>query len=388
MNVCCGKMSLLGVAKGTRALLVGALMVASSVRAEIAPERLEACREYVADKWGRVSRIAGRASDLRDALPSLPASAWFRRDREDQEEDIVELLDDAADLLLSDSSKDILRGVRRLDEKIRDVSDDLAEANRESVLNPGRRAKCERRIKDLAERRAALRREQAALKRKVLDELRSWGLDVPEASMEPFFASVTCDAVIDGAVVAAHVVAVVKTLEKLMQGDLGNARRYYGMYVVMLDVQLRCFDRFVRLCDGTWLPRVEALCDKIRRDLAEASGSAAGAAYTPDQREQFARNVRQNELLLRAARAYRACLERQRGDVAEKAGRTRRMREVAVNTYETIGNAVALRGVLRSSMGDFEAVMKLDFPRLAAFADEALVAEFGGITERIAPEAR
>ncbi len=375
---------------GRRALcLVGLLTLVAAVRAEIPSERLESCRAYVADKWGKLCKVAGKASDLRDELPSLPASAWFSRDRKDQAEDIADLLDEARDLLLSASAKDILKQIHRLDGKIRDLGADLAEANRERVLNPGKREKYTKQIEDLTARRDALRREQAVLKRKVLDELRSWGLDVPEASMEPFFAAVTCDTIIENAIVAANVVAVVKSLEEMMQGDLDNARRYYGMYVVMLDLQLRCCERFIRECEGVWIARVDDVIGKVRSDRAFAERKTkATAVYSEAERQAFAHNVELNDVTLRAATAYRACLLRQRDAVAAKAARIGRTRDVAMNTYETISNAVNLRDVLRANAHAFEAVMRLDFPPLVSFGDEALAAEFRGITDRIVRESR
>ena len=62
------------------------------------------------------------------------------------------------------------------------------------------------------------------------------------------------------------------------------------------------------------------------------------------------------------------------------------MREVALNTYETLGNAALLRDMMHTSAEAFEAVMKLELPDLAAFNDAEIVAEFDGITERLLAE--
>ncbi len=62
------------------------------------------------------------------------------------------------------------------------------------------------------------------------------------------------------------------------------------------------------------------------------------------------------------------------------------MREVALNTYETLGNAALLRDMMHTSAEAFEAVMKLDLPDLASFNDAAIVSEFEGITKQLLAE--
>ncbi len=364
-------------------LALGALISVSSP-AVSSPDRQTSCREYVSKKWGKLCKTMERVSSLRDELPSLPESAWFRRDQKSQAKEIDDLLDDVRNLLLSESSKDMLEQVVRLDEKLERVKSELAEANEKLVLSLDDKDKCKDKIATLTRQCDELRQRQLQFKRKILDELRSCGITVSETALEPFFSSATCNSIIDNAVVAKNMVAVVKNLEELMQGgDVGKARRYYGMYVVLVKLQIRCHRSFVNECDTAWIPKVDGLIQKIERDYGVADKGAADAKYTISQRKIYESNRRMNEKALRATRIYRESLERQRDAVAAKMRDAERMYEVALNTYETIGNAVALLETLRYGAEAFEAVMELDFPDLTAFNDAELVAEFQGITDRI-----
>ncbi len=354
--------------------------------AEVPSERMAACREYVSDKWDKLSKLMGRAIDLRDELPSLPRSSWLFRDQVSQQGKIDDLLDDARNILLSKSAQDILEQVQKLEEKIKGVESDISEANKEMVLHPDRRRKCEKRINELTLHRNELRRNLLSLKREVTTELRSWGITVPDTALEPFFKSVTCNSIIDNAVIAGNIAAVVKNLEAMMQVDEDNARRYYGMYMVLLDVQIRCYRDFIAQCDGVWSVRLDTAINKIQYDHLVANEGAADPRFSATQRDQYNRNRRTNETYLRAVRAYRENLERQRNAVAAKMWETERMREVALNTYETLGNAALLRDMMHTSAEAFEAVMKLDLPDLASFNDAAIVSEFEGITKQLLAE--
>lgn len=367
-------------------LLVAGLGTAMSCVAEIPSERMAACREYVSEKWDKLRKIMGKAVDLRDELPNLPRSAWFSRDQVSQQEDIDDLLDDAREILLSKSSRDMLVQIQKLDGKINGIKSEIAEVNKDLILHPDRRQKCEERINELIFRRNELRRNLLSLKREVMAELRSWGITVSDAALEPFFKSVTRNSIIDNAVIAGNIAAVVKNLEAMMQVDEDNARRYYGMYMVLLDVQIRCYRGFIVQCDGVWCVRLDNAINKIQYDHLIANEGAADPRFSAAQRDQYKRNRRTNETYLRAVRAYRENLERQRNAVAAKMQETERMREVALNTYETLGNAALLRDMMHTSAEAFEAVMKLDLPDLAAFNDADIVSEFEGITRRLLAE--
>ena len=372
-----------------RIKVLGCLLVVglgAALPADVPSDRMAVCREYVADKWNKLCKLMGKAADLRDELPNLPRSAWFFRDQVSQQGEIDDLLDDAREILLSKSSQDMLKQVQKLDENIREIKSDIAEVNKEMVLHPDRRRKCEEKLTGLTIRRNELRRNLQNLKREVLAELRSWGITVPDSALEPFFASVTRNSIIDNAVIAGNIAAIVKNLEDMMRVDEDNARRYYGMYMVLLDLQIRCYRDFIAKCDGVWCLKLDGIINKIQYDHLIANDGAADARFTVAQRDQYKRNLRTNETFLRAARAYRENLERQRNAVAAKMQETEQMREVALNTYETLGNAALLRDMMHTSAEAFEAVMKLELPDLAAFNDAEIVAEFDGITERLLAE--
>lgn len=362
------------------------LVVSTSCFATCPSNRLETCRSYVASKWDKLCKVMDKASGLRDELPSLPKSKWFSRDQESQMEEIDDLLEEASEILLSESSRDMLKQVKRLDERERELSEDVSEANKERILRPEKRAKFEEKIVKLTAEKEEVCRARLELKRAILSELRSLGVTVPETALEPFFSSVTCNSIIDTAVIFGNIVAVVKNLEELMQCDAVNARRYYGMYVVLLDIQIRCYRGFLHECESVWCRRLDSYASKIQKDRDAANEGAADPGFTAAQHEIYRRNVRMNEMMLCAVAAYRESLEKQRSAVASKMMDAERMRKVALNTYETISNAISLRDFLCANAETFEAVMKLEFPDLAAFNDAELVAEFQGITDKISAD--
>ena len=123
-----------------------------------------------------------------------------------------------------------------------------------------------KKLDELSGKKTALQNLRRAEAAKVCAELKALGLNVGgKAAAECLFTANFGD-IIDGVIVSKNVAVVVENLRELMMvGDVTASRRYYGMYLVLVDVQIACFEDYLEKSrGGTWRGRL----DRMREDAA------------------------------------------------------------------------------------------------------------------------
>ena len=357
---------------------------------EPAPGAAEAARvlsgveRNVQANWNRIGRASDRIAELREELPSLPDRAWFSTDKRDQRERIRDKIGEARELLLSTTAKELLRDLSRVEDRIASCRAEITSLRDRMVVSPERRERLQKAIDEQEKRIAALEETRAGLRARIVAELEALGLRMDDATAELFLSNVCAETLIDNTVVARNIAAVVEKLRELMEGgDIASARRYFGMYLVLVDIQQECFRIYLEKHEKEWLPGIDAILAEAEQTLADSRHHAASGEYAPEQREIFRRNAELNRQTLDAARAYRRVLEQQAAAVREKDARAARIHAVAENSFRTISLAGAFLDLVRSNGADFDAILRMELPTLSSFDDTGLRQEFLQITRKI-----
>lgn len=166
--------------------------------------------------------------------------------------------------------------------------------------------------------------------------------------------------------------------------SLEIARRYYGIYTVMLEIALKMHDDFVSKVDAEYLTRL----DTVRHRAASARADAERlSAATNDAalRRILSHNISAQAETLEAAVIYGNRLREQRNRMKETRARIAERHEVAVNTWRTVRLSSELVGMVRAAGQDFDVLMSLDIPDLRPFENRELQEEFGKISRELAP---
>ena len=210
--------------------------------AEMTPATiLSDIKSSVRGNWRKVADRSEEIGELREERKSLPdRSFWFfTKDKKGQDKKIRAELKRVRELLLSTNAQKILEQVDRIDVQIGELNKQISLANEDLTLNPDKKTDIEAKIKKLTDKRCALESKRRVEAQKVCAELRALGLNVSGEAAENCLFTVNFGELIDGVIVAKNVAAVVENLRTLMaSGDVGAIRRYYGMYLVMVDVQI------------------------------------------------------------------------------------------------------------------------------------------------------
>ena len=355
---------------------------------------VEDVKASVKSGWKKLEKYSDKIAALREERKDLPASSswkylWCDTNKSDQDAKIRAQLGRVRELLLSTNAQKILEDVDDIDEDIASIEENIREAQKDRQLaDEGDKEGYTKKLDELAGKKAALqkrRREEAA---KVRAELKALGLDIGGKAAEECLFTANLGDIIDGVIVSKSVAAVVENLRELMMvGDVTASRRYYGMYLVLVDVQITCFEDYLEKSrGGTWRGRLERMREDAIALRDRAQGVLASESYLPGQNAHLAQSIRQNEATLKAITAYLQVLDSHEAVIAEKLATAQKVREVIAISYETLNLAGDFIQFAKSSQDLFNSLEQLTLPPIELFNDAAIQQEFNEITKKLKEE--
>ena len=372
------------------ASMVLALVSAYSTYADTC-KILDDLKASVKSGWKKLEKYSDKIAELREERKSLPETSswtklWCDTNKSDQDAKIRKQLGRVRELLLSTNAQKILEEVDVLDEDIAEVEEDIRKAQAERQLaDEGDKADYTKKIDTLFGKKSALqkrRREEAA---KVCAELKALGLNVGgNAAAECLFTANLGD-IIDGVIVSKNVAVVVENLRELMLvGDVTASRRYYGMYLVLVDVQIACFEDYLEKSrGGIWRGKLERMREDAIALRERAQAALATESFLPGQDAHLAQSTRQNTATLKAIDAYLKVLDSHEAVIAEKLATARKVREVIAISYETLNLAGDFIQFAKSNQDLFKSLEQLTLPPIELFNDAAIQQEFIEITKKL-----
>jgi hypothetical protein len=326
---------------------------------------------------------------LEERQASLPESRWFGEDQTSNQAEIDQLLDQAVALLSTSSTQDHRQRIRLLQGEITQARQDIAEYRRQRVSAP-MESLVKRTLADydeaIAERQADIRRyeeELGKVKRQFAEELRSLGLELSDDQLDFLLTTVIGDNLIDLGILFDNVKAITAQLERLVEEsgeDLQSARRYYGLYVILLK-SLRQMHLQVELAiANSYIPRIDAIAQRAK-ELSTQTQSLL--KENPDRREILQANLEAQRLTLEAAGIYRQYLDEQGRQIT--AARTALETDIATawNTYETVRVSGELVGIVKASRQLLDGLLSRQVPELRPFRNLEMQREFEKLTEQL-----
>ena len=296
--------------------------------------------------------------------------------------------DRVRELLLPVDSRDLLAAVDDLDKRIAETQKDIVSAEGDRVRHPDEAERYDARINDIKDKKAKLEAERANQAAKVMDNLRNIGLNMPGSAAERCIFPVNVETLIDNAVVAKDIAVVVENLGRFLNSeDLTTAKRYFGMYLVMIDVQAEGFRQYLEKSeDGEWRNGINEILRGAEAAVKSDTANAAQTRFTDHEREIFRKNAAMNKKTIEAANAYLGLLKQHEEIIRVKLREAERIREVAQSSWNTVSLASDLKEIVKTSHEAFEALLSLELPPLVLFDDSALQAEFDAITRKLRKE--
>jgi hypothetical protein len=339
--------------------------------------------------WTEVVPKLEQTVELTELQRDLPESAWFQRDQADVEEDINALLDAAVEILSTSPVQQYRDRIQALEQQIADARTEIGSFRRARVAAP-EKSLVERTLSDydklIDERERSIERakqELGAIKRAFAAELRAMGLDLSDEQLEFLLSTVVGDNLVDLGVVFENVKAITAQLEALMRDsgeDLDSARRYYGMYLVLLRALNEMHLDVEQAIDQRYVPRIKAIADRAE---ALSQETRQLKRENPDKAEILDANLQAQRLTVEAAGVYRDYLKQQGRQVATARRSLQSDIAAARNTYETVRVSGELVDLIQSSQQLLDGLLSRQVPALRPFQNLEMQRELSKLTEQL-----
>ncbi|QDU68565.1 hypothetical protein [Engelhardtia mirabilis] len=352
-------------------------------------------RDRVRRVFSKVLPPIEEAAERYEEHGSLERRSLFGRDQRDNQESIDRLLDKAVEALELSSLDDVRTELRGLEDQASELERRLAR-DREARVSAPRSDEVnaiedaitvtveeyDARIAQDQETLEGLRRESDELVDRFVDELRAVGVELDREAAEGLLAAVSGDEFIKLCAVFDNVRLVTEQLQELTEQsgeNLETARRYYGVYVVLIRIMDRLQLDFVAKVREEQIPRLRELASQARDNIVQAERNLR----RDGDPTIGAKNITANRLTIQATEIYVEYLSAQATDVERQNARLQPRLRDAVNTYETVRVASQVAEILRESARDLDTLLNLEVPRLRAFENSELQAEFMRLTEEL-----
>jgi hypothetical protein len=351
--------------------------------------RDEAPQDSFAAVWEGIVPNLQAILALEERHDRLPDSAWLGDDKASNEADINRLLDESIEILVQSNAQRYREKIRELEARAREAHERIAEYRRERVTAPAKgvwRSTAEdydRRIAELNATIAEYDRELEGLKADFVREIQGSHVDLSDEQLDFLLSTVVGDDLIQIGIAFDNIRTITGQLEQLLidsQEDLTAARRYYGMYTVLLRILDRMHQRLVEDIDRRYVPEIAQIIErtKVLRD-----GTRILKQRQPPASQALTANMEAQELTLKAALRYRQYLLAQRAEVLAARQRLAGSLQVAFNTYETVKVSGDLVGLMRSSQKLLDVLASLQVPALRTFENLEMKREFERLTLRL-----
>jgi len=342
--------------------------------------------------WDGVLPTLEETLALQERQETLPRSSWFGEDQASNRVAIDNLLDQAVDILSGSDVQHFRDDIGRLQQEITNARRDIADYRRLRVSAP-QDSLVKWTVSDYEE--AIDAREEdiehyedqlVAVKREFAAELRVMGLELNDEQVELLLSTVVGDNLIDLGIVFDNVKSITTQLERLVEEsgeDLQSARRYYGMYVVLLKSLHQMHVQIEHAISGKYIPQIDSISERARA-LSEQTRELQKQA--PSKHEVLAANLEAQRLTIDAARVYRNYLDEQGRQVT--AARVELETDIAAawNTYETVRVSGELVGLVKASRKLLDGLLNRQVPTLRPFKNLEMQREFEKLTAQLRAE--
>jgi hypothetical protein len=345
------------------------------------------------EAWDTTMKKLDGALGLLDKHDSLPDKKFVGRDKTKNDEKIEEILGDLL-LLLSDSRTTRLRQeAQKLREYRAKKEQEIAAYEEKMLTAPQKGSLLTKSREDWREKIVELRQEvvetDKALEeclQAIVTSLREEGISVSVEDVKGILVSVTGDDILGMYGVYKHVRAFSDAMGDLLakeSGSPGMAKRYYGVYALLIRTCIVMNDRFVEKIDAKYLPVLQDLEKQAVALRNEAKNHLRQGGLSPTQQKTLESNIKSNTLTLTVILQYRNYLGTQRRDAQKARVNFERDYLVALNSYKTVALSTSLLDMIRTNREEFEALTSLNLPEMLLFDNEAMWKEFEQISQTL-----
>jgi len=239
-----------------------------------------------------------------------------------------------------------------------------------------------------AERLADLAREKqlkAELVRGAAVYFGAYGVQLEPSQAEVLLSRVDAADVIKMTSVFSVISSMTRQFEKanVQSGEnVEVAKKYYGMYIVLLELQMHIQDQYLDRLEKQYVPGIDLImgeAKELRQDTLREIKASKEVKY----RQIYEKNLRSQDLTIEVTQFYREVLQKDASKVTRAKQLLKKHYCIAKNTLRTVQVSSDLSTLISKNEALYQEVMELQVPDLVPFENLQVQEKFEAVTERL-----
>ena len=219
-------------------------------------------------------------------------------------------------------------------------------------------------------------------KEKLAADLARIGMKLDAKSIDNLLDSITGDEFMRVSIIFDNAKKFAAELERLTNEsgeDLETAKKYYGVYLMLLQTVSRLQEQFVESVDNEYYPKLDTFADKARENIADAQK----AIRLGGDENVLNNNIESNRMTYDAAMFYKQGLAEQKHQMMLANLETKKSILTAANTYKTVALSKDVAELMAVSRRAFDSITGLAVPDLRPFENQKMKKAFSEMTREL-----
>ena len=326
-----------------------------------------------------------------EKLNNAPESTWIGTDKEDVQKDINKLFEMIVNGLIEDDLLIYKTKMAKLKKEISNNKSDILKYREKRVGAPKKSAiyttksEYDRKIEETRNENRILENEIRIIKEDLKKNFQEIGVNLTSEQIDILLTRVDGDDIIQISLVMEtlkHVTNQILELMKASKEELTQAKKYYGMHQVLLELVVYIQQKYIDKCNSIYLPKI----DNIISDSAEMMVNTNRLkAQEEDSRRRsiYNNNLDAQMLTNKAAKLYKNDIVSSRNNMIEAQKISKENLKLSKNTYATVMLSADLFDLINESQSMFEEVSKIQVPNLVPFENIQLEQKYKELTEKL-----
>ena len=341
--------------------------------------------------WDKIYPDLEEGAKNIDKLNNAPDSTWIGTDKEGVQKDINQLFEMIVNGLIEDDLLIYKTKMEKLKKEISSNKANILKYREKRVGAPKRSAiyttksEYDTKIEETKNENGILENEIRIIKEDLKKNFEEIGVNLSAAQIDVLLTRVDGDDIIQISLVMEtlkHITKQILVLMKASKEELTQAKKYYGMHQVLLELVVYIQQKYIDKCNNVYLPKI----DKMISDSAEMMVNTNRLkAQEEDARRRsiYNNNLDAQMLTNKAAKLYKNDIISSRNNMMQAQKISKENLKLSKNTYATVMLSADLFDLINESQSMFEEVSKIQVPNLVPFENIQLEQKYKELTEKL-----
>ena len=347
--------------------------------------------ERLRGAWDNVVDELQEGTHYIDELKTVPDSSWIGRDKASVQADINTLFEQIVKGLVGNDLAAYQEQIATLKKKIDKNKSQILTYREKRIGAPESstlhttKQEYDEKIKALKEENRIFENDMRILKQNLQQSFEDIGVKLSLAQIDVLLTRVDGEDIIQISLMMDTLKYISKQILQLMKAsneELKQAKKYYGMHQVLLELVVYIQQKYIDKCNTLYIPKINKIILHAQQMIEETKRLKA-MEEDPVRSAVYAHNIEALEWTLKVAKQYRLDLVRSRDKMIEAQVLSLANLKVSQNTYETVSLSADLYDLISQSQEMFSTVSKIQVPDIVPFQNIQIKQTYKELTEKI-----